>query len=208
MNEKILILSPHTDDGELACGGTISRYIEEGNEVFYVAFSICEKSIPEGYPDDILKKECIKATNVLGIKEENRFIFNFPVRNFPEYRQKILDKLINLKEKINPDIIFMPSSKDIHQDHKTIYEEGLRAFKTKSILGYEFMWNNFSFNTNYYIKLSEQNVLKKVKSVSKYETQNNRDYTKPDVIKGMCFFRGAQISSKFAEAFEVIRWVK
>ncbi len=38
MAKKILIISPHTDDGELGCGGTIAKFIEEGNEVDYVAF--------------------------------------------------------------------------------------------------------------------------------------------------------------------------
>ena len=41
--EIILILAPHTDDGELGCGGSISRFIEEGKNVFYAAFSTAEK---------------------------------------------------------------------------------------------------------------------------------------------------------------------
>ncbi|MBT4611169.1 MAG: hypothetical protein HOC05_14085, partial [Gemmatimonadetes bacterium] len=32
--ERILVLAPHTDDGELGCGGTISRLIEKGCEVY------------------------------------------------------------------------------------------------------------------------------------------------------------------------------
>src|SRR5699024_12177975 len=34
----ILVLAPHTDDGELGCGGSIARFIREGHEVHYVAF--------------------------------------------------------------------------------------------------------------------------------------------------------------------------
>ncbi len=47
MKQKILVLAPHTDDGELGCGGTIVRLIDEGQDVYYVAFSICEESVPE-----------------------------------------------------------------------------------------------------------------------------------------------------------------
>ena len=36
----------------------------------------------------------------------------------------------------------MPSLNDIHQDHATIAQEGLRAFKGCTILGYELIWNN------------------------------------------------------------------
>ncbi|GAB4373795.1 MAG: hypothetical protein Kow0042_17920 [Calditrichia bacterium] len=56
--DAILILAPHTDDGELGCGGTISRFIEEGKNIFYVAFSTASDSVPHPYPADILKKEC------------------------------------------------------------------------------------------------------------------------------------------------------
>ena len=38
-NNRVLVLAPHTDDGELGCGGTISRMVEEGREVYYAAFS-------------------------------------------------------------------------------------------------------------------------------------------------------------------------
>ena len=52
--KNVLILAPHTDDGELGCGGTIAKLIEEGSEVYYAAFSVCETSVPEGYTINIL----------------------------------------------------------------------------------------------------------------------------------------------------------
>ncbi|RLI89122.1 MAG: PIG-L family deacetylase, partial [Candidatus Altiarchaeales archaeon] len=70
MFSKILMLSPHTDDAELGCGGSIAKFLEEGKDVYYVALSSCEKSVPPEYPPDILKKEVKKATRALGIKGE------------------------------------------------------------------------------------------------------------------------------------------
>ena len=159
---KILILAPHTDDGELGCGASIVKFIERGKEIFYVAFSICEESVPENFPKDILKKEVKKATKILGIKESNLIIKNYPVRLFSKYRQEILDDLIEIKSKINPDLVFMPSSFDVHQDHSVIHQEGLRAFKDCSILGYEFMWNNYSFNSSSFIIIDEKHLNKKI----------------------------------------------
>ena len=54
---NILVLAPHTDDGELGLGGTISKLIELGKKVTYVAFSTAQQSVPEGFPKDILKTE-------------------------------------------------------------------------------------------------------------------------------------------------------
>ena len=101
MGKKILVVSPHTDDGELGCGGSIAKFIEEGNDVEYIALSCCEKSVPEGCPSDILKREVKKATKVLGITQP--ILFDFEVREFPKFRQEILDTLIRLKNKIQPD---------------------------------------------------------------------------------------------------------
>ncbi len=41
--QRILVLAPHTDDGEFGCGGSIAKFIEAGKEVFYAAFSTAEK---------------------------------------------------------------------------------------------------------------------------------------------------------------------
>ena len=90
MSKKILVLAPHTDDGELGCGGTISRFNREGATIYYVAFSICEESVPKGYPKNALEFEVAEATKILGIKEENLIIKYYPVRKFDSYRQNIL----------------------------------------------------------------------------------------------------------------------
>ena len=37
--ERVLVLAPHTDDGEFGCGGTMARLVDAGAEVRYVAFS-------------------------------------------------------------------------------------------------------------------------------------------------------------------------
>ena len=47
--QRVLVLAPHTDDGEFGCGGTMARLVEAGADVRYVAFSIATKSLPEGF---------------------------------------------------------------------------------------------------------------------------------------------------------------
>ena len=140
--KRALVLAPHTDDGELGAGGTISKLIENGTDVFYAAFSTAEESVPDGMPKNILKVEVKAATKMLGIKNDNLIIFDYKVRNLNYKRQDILENLIQLRTELSPDLILMPSLNDIHQDHLTIAQEGLRAFKAKTILGYELIWNN------------------------------------------------------------------
>jgi N-acetylglucosamine malate deacetylase 1 len=86
--KKILILAPHTDDGELGAGGSIDRFIKEGNQVYYAAFSTAEQSLPADMPEDTLAKEVREATKVLGIPEDNLFVFGYEVRKLNYVRQE------------------------------------------------------------------------------------------------------------------------
>ena len=93
---RALILAPHTDDGEFGCGGSIARFLEDGTEVFYVAFSICEESVPEGFKKDALADEVRQATSTLGIPPKNLIIRSYPVRRFPDHRQEVLEDLVRI----------------------------------------------------------------------------------------------------------------
>jgi LmbE family N-acetylglucosaminyl deacetylase len=204
---RILILAPHTDDGELGCGGTVDKLLKEGHTVFYAAFSACELSVPGHLPKDILITEVKKATKMLGIHPDNLILYNYAVRTFNFHRQEILQNLIELKKEIQPDLIFIPSLTDLHQDHQTIAHEALRAYKDKSILSYELPWNNLSFNTTCFVKLTEENVISKINAMAQYESQKHRPYANEQFIRGLATTRGVQIGVSFAEVFEVVRWI-
>jgi len=148
-----------------------------------------------------------EATKRLGIPKSNVILFDYDVRTFKQFRQEILEDLIKLKKKINPDIIFIPNPRDIHQDHQTISEEGLRAFKNNTVLGYEAPWNTVSFDTEAFITLTKEDIERKVVALEAYRSQQHRSYLKPEFIRSWAMLRGVQISVSYAEAFEVIRMV-
>jgi LmbE family N-acetylglucosaminyl deacetylase len=207
MFNRILVLSPHTDDGELGCGGSIAKFVSEGKEVFYAAFSICEKSVPKSCPSNILETEVKAATKTLGIPKENLMLYKFEVREFPKLRQEILDTMLDIRSTVKPDIVFTPSSFDTHQDHEVIRQETLRAYKMSSILGYEQPWNNITFNTSCFITLEDKHIKKKTAALKCYESQKSRTYLTEEYIRSLAQTRGVQINAKYAEAFEAIRWI-
>lgn len=204
---RILVLAPHTDDGEFGCGGSIARWIEEGREVTYAAFSVCEESVPEGWPKDSLEREVREATASLGISKENLHLFGYRVRRFDASRQDILENLVSLNASLRPDLVLTPSLNDIHQDHATVSREAVRAFKRTTILGYEMPWNNLTINTSGFIKLADRHLDAKLRALACYASQRHRGYAKEEVIRSLARVRGAQIGSELAETFEVIRWV-
>ncbi len=204
---RILVIAPHTDDGEFGCGGSIARFIEEGHEVYYIALSTAKESVPEGMPDNILEIEVKEATERIGIKSENLLIYGFTVRKLNYVRQEILEELVKIKKNITPDLVFLPSIHDLHQDHYTVSIEGLRAFKQTSILGYEIPWNNITFNTQSFIHLEKHHLEKKIYALDAYNSQKTRYYANKEFIMSLAITRGAQVNKKYAEAFEVVRWI-
>jgi LmbE family N-acetylglucosaminyl deacetylase len=200
--KKIAILAPHTDDGELGCGGSIAKFIEEGNEVFYIAFSTANDSVPEGLPKNILETEVKKATKVLGIKESNLVIYKFQVRKLNYVRQEILEEMVKFSKNINPDLVFLPTPNDLHQDHYTVAMEGIRAFKKTSIFAYELPWNNIQFNTQAFINLEKKHLELKIKALQEYKSQKNRDYMNESFVLALAQTRGIQIGTKYAETFD------
>ncbi len=205
--KKILVLAPHTDDGELGCGGSIAKFIAEERQVYYAAFSVCSKSLPEGMAADTLATECKNATSILGIPTDHVTLFDFEVRIFPNHRQEILEEMVALNKKIQPDLVFIPSSTDIHQDHGVIHVEALRAFRNSSLLGYELPWNHPPFTSPFFINLSADNVAKKWHALQEYKSQSHRNYIHEDFIRSLAKVRGVQANSEYAEAFDVYKLI-
>ncbi len=205
--KRVLVLAPHTDDGEFGCGGTMARLVEAGCEVRYVAFSIATRSLPAGYAPDTLAREVRAATTELGIPESHLTVHDFDVRTFPERRQEILELRVALWEGDRPDAVLQPSHHDVHQDHQTIAQEGLRAFKRTTVLGYEIPWNNFEFSYGAYVSLEQRHLEKKVAALERYASQQHRRYANAEYVWNLARVHGINVSREYAEVFQVYRVV-
>ncbi|HET7636653.1 MAG TPA: PIG-L family deacetylase [Candidatus Limnocylindria bacterium] len=200
----VLVLGAHTDD-EFGCVGTVRRLIESGEEVHLATFSSAEESVPEGFDRDVLKREVRAAIDVMGIPPERFRLFDYPVRHFPTRRQEILEDLIVLRREIQPRMVFLPSSSDIHQDHAVIATEGLRAFKHATVLGYELPMNNMSFENQCFVRLEPRHLEVKLAHAAAYRSQAHRLYLRPELLRSLATVRGLQMNEELAESFEVLR---
>jgi len=197
---RILLLSPHADDIEIGCGGTVAKFNELKNEFSWIVFSQFEQQ----------KLEMLDAIGELGLDRSSCRYLDYKPRNLPNHRQEILDCLMSVKVAFKPELIIGPSLNDFHQDHQTIANEMVRAFKRDcSIISYELPWNHISFNTQLFIRLDETHIEKKLRAVECYKSQiiEGRKFFSKDYIYSIASVRGTQSDSKFSEAFEVIRWM-
>jgi N-acetylglucosamine malate deacetylase 1 len=203
----ILFVSPHADDAELGCGGTIARALEEGADVHVLVFSTAEESRPRGTAPTVLRDEFLAAMSVLGVPSANLQVEGFPVRLLSAHRQEVLEELIRVRARIQPSVIFAPASTDVHQDHEVVHAECLRAFKDLTMWGYELPWNHVGFDANAFVRLERRHLDAKWEALQRYRTQFDlgRSYFSLEFIESLARVRGTQIRVPYAEAFEVER---
>ena len=206
--KRILVLAPHTDDAELGCGASIVRMLENDREVYIAAFSTAEESLPPGALPTTLRDEFFAATQLAGLSREHVFVYGYPVRRLSYYRQEVLEELIKLRHQLNPDMVLLPSGRDLHQDHQVVHAEGLRAFKDLTVWGYELPWNHITFSAQAFVTLERRHIEAKWRILKAYHsqlTELNRTYFSWEFVEALARVRGTQVKAEYAEAFEVVR---
>jgi LmbE family N-acetylglucosaminyl deacetylase len=124
---KVLILAPHPDDESIGCGGTIALYSSKGIDVHLAVISSGENIALE-YSKDIdiaavRRRELEVSSQILGIK--NVYFLGFPDGQLALNKEGIEEKLKEIIDKINPDIIFAPCPFEHHADHRAVSEAAI-----------------------------------------------------------------------------------
>ena len=110
--KKVCFIGAHPDDIELGCGALIAR-ISGKTDVRCVTFSNNQKN-------PLLKnlvEEHYASMQTLGVPRERVDLLDFETRRFQEHRQEILEAMIGIMRQDDPDIVFVHTKSDVHQDH-------------------------------------------------------------------------------------------
>jgi|ERR1041385_3045654 LmbE family N-acetylglucosaminyl deacetylase len=195
--KRVLLISSHTDDLELAAGGTVKRLIEEGDQILHIVFSNCNnvEIVPEFE----------RSMRVLGVTDYH--IYNIPFRLFSEHRQNILQILINRKKDFNPQFVITHGSADTNQDHQVVFQESFRAFKTCNLIGYNHPWNTRQGKADYFVKLEQSHLDAKKEALKQYVSQKERRYFNPQYTEAQAISYGTMLQCGYAEAFETLNLV-
>jgi len=201
VNKRILLVEAHPDDIVWGCGGTIEK-LKGKNQFMSITFALCtEDPLNKG-----IQQENIKALNWLGVTDIKQN--GFPRRTLFLHAQEIRDILYKTKLEYDPEVVFCTSPNDLHQDHSLTGESCKTIFRdSATILAYPILRSLGDFNPLCFVALSEKEMKKKLKALSMFKTQYRRPYFKKKIILSEAFYYGAQINAKYAEAFEVLRWL-
>ena len=115
--------------------------------------------------------------------------------------------MLALRRLYQPEIVFVHTAQDIHQDHQTVTQEATRAFRGTTVLGFDVLRSSYGFFPHFLAEVSEQSVENKIAALNKYSTYANRYYFSPEIIRATAIRHGALAERPFAEGFDIIRIV-
>ena len=215
--KKICIIVPHGDDEVLGFGGIIQKHIKNKNKV-NVIFCTGHKDLRSKIQIKNIKKakKLLKYNKDHYINSSKLELSHEPILFFNKLEEKL--------NEIKPDIVYTTFWNDIHQDHKTVYEWVCRATRVHGSLNVKQFYvgeipsstdqypkiNGYTFNPNFYVKLSEKEAILKAKSILCYENEV-RQYPHPrsvDGILNLSKIRGQECGAHFAEAFMCLRYIE
>lgn len=200
--KKVCFIGAHPDDIELGCGALIA-HIRSETDVLCVTLSDNQKNPAL----QNLVKEHHNSMNSLGLKSDQVVLGEFETRRFPHFRQEILEYMIHLKNTFHPDIVFVHTRSDIHQDHGTVTEEALRAFRGVTVLGYDVVRSSYGFFPSFLVEVNEADVLAKINALAQYRTYAGKYYFDPELTRSIMVRHGALCERPFAEGFDILRVV-
>ncbi len=200
--KRVLFIGAHPDDIELGAGALIHN-IRPHCEVTCVTLSDNQKNPTLR---NVLS-EHYESMKVLGVPREKVIVEKFETRYLPAHRQEVLEYLLKLRREIKPDIIFTHSKEDIHQDHNTVTQEALRAYRGITVLGFDVMRSSHGFFPNFFVEVNEENVNKKIEALAQYKTYADKYYFGAELLRATMVRHGALAEKDFAEGFDILRVV-
>ena len=208
---KILAVGAHLDDIELACGGTLAKAIKNGHEVKVLIMSKSGYTNIDGKvqrENDVAVKEGTNALKTLGCKDIE--ILDFETKDIP-FRSDVVNAIDVCITKFNPDVIFTHHPFDTHQAHEGVSKATIAAARRKNTV---FFFEPIAPSGRSYVAFKPtlnvditDTVDMKIEALKCHESEYNK-FGGEDWVEGVkcrCGFRGYEIGTKYAEAFEILR---
>lgn len=191
---RYLFIGAHCDDLELSCWATITKLKESGHEIKIIILSSSYDGI------SLIAEGGTSSIKTLDVIPD---FYNFKCRHFGEQRQLILQAFIDIGDF---DYIFTHSANSIHQDHKVVGEESIRAFKKSNLITYEHEWNLLQSESNYHVEVTEDQIANKIEAMGCYKSQQHRPYFDKQFTYSRALLAGSKIGVKYAEPFRIINY--
>jgi len=206
----IIAIGAHGDDIELACGGSLSKAVNNGHNVIMVIVTGVDSIDHKAQSirsNGNAEKEAKSAAQILGVTK--LIILGYQDTLVP-YSADLIAKLDDIMNEHDPDIIFTHFVFDTHQDHiRTAHSTISAARRQNTILLYEPInpsgQGYIAFRPQVYVDISKT-IDQKINSLKAHKSQYEK-YTDKWIegVTARAKFRGFEMGTDYAECFEVVR---
>ena len=206
--KTILAFGAHPDDLEIGMGGTISKLRNLGYNVIMVIATLPNFTTTD--KKDERKFEASSSATILGCSTPKFLDLSSEEIVFG---RKIISLIDSIIREYDPHSVFTQWIGDSHQDHQILTKSVIAASRDiNNLYMYETTipggLTEKSFRPQLYIDITKEMEIKK-KSLKCFKSQIFR--CGPlwlDAIVGRSIYRGYQINTKYAEAFEIIKTIQ
>lgn len=204
----ILVFGAHPDDIEIGMGGTITKLAKLGYNIVMVIATLPNFTIAD--KKDERKLESISAASILGCKSPEFLDLSPEDIVFSRRMVSLIDCLIN---KYKTTTVYTQWIGDSHQDHQILTQSVIAASRdVNNLYMYETTipggLTEKAFRPQLFVDITHE-IENKTKSLKCFKSQNLR--CGPfwiDAIIGRSLYRGYQMNTKYAEAFEIVKTVQ
>ena len=216
-----LIVVAHPDDEVLGAGASIRKWSQNDDKVDIAILCTEAKARAFRPEDNELEADTDESTKFLGVNKKFEATFpNIEMNTVPHL--KLVQFIEQAIRESQPDVIITHHAADTNNDHlmtSMACQEAFRLYQRrpeqKPLSEFWYMevgsasdWNvNSAFNAfrpNVYVEIGKEGVEAKIKALSMYRGVM-RPYPHPrsdEAMEGLAAWRGSQVGSMYAEAFE------
>jgi N-acetylglucosamine malate deacetylase 1 len=219
---NIVVISAHPDDETLGAGGTLLKHKDSSDKIFWII--ITSISEDQGYSSEKVhsrKMEILKVAELFAIDEVFELGY-LTMKLSSSSLIKMVPEISRIFNKVQPEVIYTMNRSDAHSDHRVIFDAVsacTKAFRypyIKKVLMYECISETeFApaipervFQPNYFVDIS--NYLDKKSEIMKIYKSELGEHPFPRSIRNieaLATFRGATAGVRYAEAFQLIKFI-
>ena len=206
---NILAIGAHFDDLELGCGGTLIKHVKGGDNVTMLVVTNSSYNGPDNKiirKSEVAYEEGKKAAGIIGARLEFLDFDTFFVP-FNESLTSIINRYIN---QLKIDIIYTHWVHDIHRDHHYTAKNTLMAGRrVPRFLMYRSNYYDSEkvFQGNFYSDITDE-METKIEAIKVFESELKRvDNKWLEFFGNQNANDGQKIGVKYAECFEVVRYL-
>ena len=217
---NIAVISTHTDDETLGCGGTLLKSKSNGDNLYWIIATRIYDN--HGYSKDKIKerdKEIESVSKKYGFS--GVFELGVPTTKLDSIPLgELVKKMSLIFDEVKPQFIILPFRGDVHSDHRVMFDAGFsctKSFRYKSIKRVLMMetlsetefapaLEQCAFIPNYYVDINKF-LDKKIEIMKTYKSEIRRHpFPRSEKnIRALASFRGASVGCKAAEAFVLLK---